>query len=133
MTSTSVAIGRKAVQSETCQVVRTSRSVSTIIALLEGSVGIAGLRVCCPGTLFDGIGPGIGLGRKKPSHVLLFQAADAVAELSGAFEFEFFGGFAHLLFELLEQFGKLLFVFYARRCSVESFVVQGHGDVVGCD
>src|SRR5215470_20209931 len=103
MTSTSVAIGRKATQSENCQLVRTSRSVSTIIALLEGSVGIDGLRVCRPGTLFDGIGPGIGLARKKPSHVLLFQAADPVAKLGRAFEFEFLGGFAHLFFELLKQ------------------------------
>src|SRR5690348_242300 len=110
MTSTSVAMGRNASQSDACQVLRMSRCVSRIMAVLEESDGTDGLRTCCSGTLFDGIWTGISLARKEPRHVFLFQGADAVAKLSGAFEFEFLGGFAHLLFELLEQFGKLLFV-----------------------
>src|SRR5215467_614770 len=101
MTSTSVAIGRRAIQSESCQVERMSRSVSRVIAWRKESVGMAGLRVCCSGILLDRIRPGIRLARKEASHVFLFQRADAVTKLSGAFKFEFFGGFAHLLFELL--------------------------------
>src|SRR5215467_4613176 len=123
MTSTSVAIGRRVIQSGSCQVVRTSRSVSRVIALRKEPVGMAGLRVCGSGALLDRIRPGIGLARKESCHVFLLEVADAVAKLGGAFEFEFLGGFAHLLFELLEQFGKLLFVFDAGSRGIESLVV----------
>src|SRR5580704_7624561 len=41
---------------------------------------------------------------EEAGEVLLFERADAVAELGGFFEFEFFGGFAHLGFELLQEF-----------------------------
>src|SRR5690242_13488948 len=133
MTSTSVAMGRKASQSEVCHVLRMSRSVSSNTVVLEGSLGTDGLRPCCSRTMFDWIRPGIGLARKKSRHVFLFQGVDAVAELGGTFVFEFLGGFAHLLFELLEQFSELLFVFDSGSRGVESLLVQGDGNIVGFD
>src|SRR5215467_1584080 len=110
MTSTSVAMGRKATQSDVCQRLKTSRSVSRTTVVLEESGGTGELRPCCSRALLDGIRSGIGLAGKEPRHVFLLQRADAVAKLGRALEFEFFGGFAHLLFQLLEQLSKLLFI-----------------------
>src|SRR6266568_3080498 len=133
MTSASVAMGRNASQSDACQALRMSRSVSRMTAALEESDRTDGLRACCSRILFDGIRPGIGLAGKEPRHVPLLEAANAVAELGGTFEFEFLGGFAHLLLELLEQFSKLLFVLDSGSRGVKGLVVQGHGNIVGFD
>src|SRR5215471_2266854 len=110
MTSTSVAMGRNASQSGACHVLRMSRSVSRMTAALEGSDSTGELRTCSSRALLDGIGSGVGLAGKEPRHIFLFQRANAVAELGSALELEFFCSFAHLLFELLEQLCKLLFI-----------------------
>src|SRR5215472_335211 len=131
MTSTSVAMGRKATQSDVCQRLKTSRSVSRTTVVLEESGGTGELRPCCSRALLDGIRTGIGLAGKQPRHVFLLQRADAVAELGGALEFKFLGGFAHLFFELLEQLSELLLVLDFGGCRVESLVVDRNGNVVG--
>ncbi len=47
----------------------------------------------CGGGFFSG---------EQAGEVTLLEGADAVAELGGFFELEFFGGFAHLAFELFQ-------------------------------
>src|SRR6266478_2174192 len=70
---------------------------------------------------------------EEAGEIALLQAADAVAELGSFFELEFFGGFAHLPFELLQQFGYLLLVFDVSGGGIERHIVDGNGDVVGFD
>src|SRR5579862_718633 len=70
---------------------------------------------------------GVGGGGEKFAKVALAEAADFVAEGGGAFELEFFGGFAHLRFELFDDAAKI--VLGADDVGLE--VVGGNGQVVG--
>ncbi len=53
--------------------------------------------------------------------------------MGGFFEFEFFGGFAHLGFELLEEIRELRFGFDVGGRGIEFRGVERHGDVIGFD
>src|ERR1700690_95813 len=75
-----------------------------------------------------GIGPG-DCRRKNGAHVALLEGAYAVAQGGRAFEFEIFGGGAHLGFELDD--GLLQFVFGGD--FADDGVFGGDGPVVGFD